>query len=129
MCAYKITAFANCRGDQLVKAGEQIDFLGIIVSGAAFIDCDYKNMKNLQIGDTVGQMFFSDLTQRSTHPATVIASMDGLIAILLQNSLKAEVKRVPDAIFKLNQCVALQSMQTFYFNLYGQEHNQLVKHL
>jgi len=97
--------------------------LGVIVSGAAFVIYDYKNMKNLQIGDMVGQMFFSDLTKRATHPATVIASMDGLIAVLMHNSLKAEVKRCPDAIFKLNQCVALESMQTFYYNLYGTEHN------
>lgn len=93
------------------------------MSGAAFVLYDFKNMKNLKIGDMVGQMYFADLTAKETHPVTVIASMDGLIAVLPINDLKTEVRKAPDAVFKLNQCVAVQAMETFYFNLYGYEHN------
>ena len=71
------------------------------MSGAAFIIIDHKNMKNLKIGDMVGHMYAADLSTRDTHLTTVIASMDGMIAVLPFGELKAEIRKSPDALFKV----------------------------
>jgi len=88
------------RGEEIVKAGDYIDYLGILVQGAAFVIINDKNMKNLKLGDMFGHMFTADLSPRETHLATIIASMDGLIACLPLGEIKAELRRAPDAVFK-----------------------------
>jgi hypothetical protein len=59
---------------------------------------------------------------------TVVASMDGLIAVMPFADVKMELKRVPEAAFKVYQVASRYAMQTFYFNLHGVEHNQYIKH-
>jgi CRP-like cAMP-binding protein len=76
------------RGEELVKAGDPIDFLGILVSGGAFVLIDNKNMKDLRIGDMIGHMFAADLNQRETHLTTIIATTDGNIAVLPFGEIK-----------------------------------------
>lgn len=85
-------------------------------------------MKNLKLGDMFGHMFAADLSQRETHVATIIASMDGLIACLPFGEIKAELRRAPEAVFKTYQLASKYAMETFMFNLNGVEHNQTVKH-
>jgi signal-transduction protein with cAMP-binding, CBS, and nucleotidyltransferase domain len=77
------------RGDELVKAGEPVDYLGILIHGSAFVIIDHKNMKDLKLGDMIGHMFTSDLTTRDTHLTTIVASMDGLLAVLLLGEIKS----------------------------------------
>jgi CRP-like cAMP-binding protein len=80
------------RGEELVKAGEPIDFLGILIHGSAFVLIDHKNMKDLKLGDMIGHMFAADLTTRDIHLTTIIASMDGLLAVLLLNEIKSQIR-------------------------------------
>lgn len=97
--------------------------MGILVQGAAFVIINDKNMKNLKLGDMFGHMFAADLSQRETHIATIIASMDGLIACLPFGEIKAELRRAPEAVFKTYQLASKYAMETFMFNLNGVEHN------
>jgi hypothetical protein len=97
--------------------------LGILVQGAAFVIINDKNMKNLKLGDMFGHMFAADLSLRETHVATIIASMDGLIACLPLGEIKAELRRAPEAVFKTYQLASKYAMETFMFNLNGVEHN------
>lgn len=55
------------RGEEITKAGDPIDFLGILVSGAAFVIMDHKNIKDLKLGDMIGHMYAADLSNRDTH--------------------------------------------------------------
>lgn len=106
-----------------MKAGDFIDYLGILVQGAAFVIIDDKNMKNLKLGDMIGHMHAADLSTRETHLATVIASMDGLIACLPFGEIKGELRRAPEAVFKTYQLASKYAMETFMYNLNGVEHN------
>jgi len=45
-------------------------------------------------------MVASDFTTKENHPATVVATIDGLIAVLPFGELKAELRRAPEACFK-----------------------------
>ena len=49
----------------------------------------------------VGHMYAADLSTRDTHLTTVIASMDGMIAVLPFGELKTEIRKSPDALFKV----------------------------
>lgn len=93
-------SFNIFRGEEIVKAGDFIDFLGILVSGSAFVIIDHKNLKDLKLGDMIGHMFAADLTTRETHLTTIVASMDGLLAVLPFGEIKAELRRAPEAVFK-----------------------------
>lgn len=59
---------------------------------------------------------------------TVIASMDGLIAVLPFGEIKGELRRAPEAVFKMYQIASKYAMETFMFNLNGVEHNPCIKH-
>jgi hypothetical protein len=50
---------------------------------------------------------------------TVIASMDGLLAVLPFGEIKSEVRRAPEAVFKMYQIVSKYAMETFMYNLNG----------
>lgn len=41
-----------------------MDYLGILVQGAAFVTIDNKNLKNLALGDMIGHMMAADLSSR-----------------------------------------------------------------
>lgn len=84
-------------------------------------------MKDLRIGDMIGHMFCAELSNKD-HPATIIASMDGLLALLPFSEIKLELKRAPEAVFKVYQMCAKHAMETFMFNLNGIEHNSYIKH-
>jgi CRP-like cAMP-binding protein len=88
------------RGEEIVRAGEPIEFVGIIVQGSAFVIIDHKNMKDIKLGDMLGHMYAADLCERDTHLATVIASSDGMIAVLPFNDIKVELRRCPEGLFK-----------------------------
>lgn len=45
-----------------MKAGDFVDFLGILISGAAFVLLEHKNMKDMKVGDMIGHMYAADLT-------------------------------------------------------------------
>jgi len=105
-----------------------VDYLGILVQGAAFVIIENKNMKDLKLGDMLGHMTAADFATRETHLATVIASMDGMIAVLPFGEIKAELRRAPEAVFKTYQIASKYAMETFTFNLNGVEHNQFIKH-
>ena len=74
-------------------------------------------------------MFVAELTPKDLHIATIIASMDGMMAVLPLNELKTEVKRAPEAVFKVNQLVTRHAMATFSHNLNGTEHNPYIHHM
>jgi hypothetical protein len=105
-----------------------VDYLGILVQGAAFVIIDHKNMKDLKLGDMIGHMMAAELSTKQTHLTTVIASMDGLIAVLPFGEIKMELRRAPDAVFKTYQIASKYAMETFMFNLNGVEHNPYIKH-
>lgn len=109
-------------------AGEPIDFLGIIVTGSAFVMLDHKNYKTIKIGDMIGHMFAADMTTRDTHLATITASMDGMIAVLPFGDIKLEVRKSPEALFKTMMIASKYAMETFSYNLNGCEHNPAIKH-
>lgn len=88
------------RGEEIVRAGEPVDFLGILIQGSAFLLIEHRNMKTLRVGDMIGHMVASDFTTKENHPATVVATIDGLIAVLPFGELKAELRRAPEACFK-----------------------------
>ena len=113
----------------MVRAGEQIDYLGILVMGAAFVKLDERNAKDIKIGDMIGHMYVAEMTNRDLHIATIIASMDGMIAVLPLNEIKAEAKRSPEAVFKVNQLATRHAMATFSHNLNGTEHNPYIHHM
>ena len=85
-------------------------------------------MKTLKIGDMIGHMYASDFSTRENHPVTVVATIDGLIAVLPFGELKGELRRAPDAVFKVFQIACKYSMETFFYNLNGVEHNPFIKH-
>lgn len=89
---------------------------------------DNKNMKNLKLGDMIGHMTAADFSMRETHLTTVIASMDGLVAVLPFGEIKAEIRRAPEAVYKTYQIASKYAMETFMYNLNGLEHNQSVRH-
>ena len=111
------------KGEEIVKAGDFVDYLGILVQGSAFVIMNEKNMKNLKLGDMLGHMAAADLSTRETHLTTVIASMDGMMAVLPFGEIKAEIRRAPDAVFKTYQLASKYAMETFMYNLNGVEHN------
>ena len=76
----------------------------------------------------IGHMYASDFTTKENHPVTVVATIDGLIAVLPFGELKGELRRAPDAVFKVFQIACKYSMETFYYNLNGVEHNPFIKH-
>ena len=57
-------------------------------------------MKVLKLGDMIGHMVASDFTTKEEHLATIVASIDGIIAVLPFGELKAELRRAPEAVFK-----------------------------
>jgi CRP-like cAMP-binding protein len=91
----------DLRGEEIVRAGEPVDFFGILIQGSAFVLIEHRNMKTLKIGDMIGHMVASDFTSKENHPATVVATIDGLIAVLPFGELKGELRRAPDAVFKV----------------------------
>jgi CRP-like cAMP-binding protein len=123
---FKVLTFK--KNEDIVIAGEPIDFLGIIVSGSAFVMLDHKNYKTIKIGDMIGHMYAADMTTRDTHLATITASMDGLIAVLPFSDIKLEVRKSPEALFKSMMIASKYAMETFSYNLNGCEHNPAIKH-
>lgn len=112
-----------------MRAGEVIDFLGIFVLGSGLVLVNNRNMKNLGIGDMVGHMFTARFTLDETHACSIIAATDGLLAVFPFADSKQDVKKFPEAVFKLYQMASKHAMETFIYNLKGNEHNQSVRHL
>ena len=83
------------KGEEICKKDDYIDFFGIICHGSAFIEFQYANMKTLGIGHMIGQMNTADLTTREKHLCTIVAAVDGIIAILPFGELKMEVRKNP----------------------------------
>lgn len=52
-------------------------------------------MKTLGIGSMIGQMNAADFTTRERHLATIVAAVDGIIAVLPFGELKMEVRKSP----------------------------------
>lgn len=82
-----------------------------------------QSMKDVNIGEMVGHMFFSGFSTKDTHLTTIIGTMDGLIAVLPFNDMKLEIRKSPEALFKLYQTVSKHAMETFLYNLNGVDHN------
>jgi len=78
-------------------------------------------MKTLGIGSMIGQMNAADFTTRERHLATIVAAVDGIIAVLPFGELKMEVRKSPLEIFKIMQIAARSAMKTLYFNVHGVE--------
>ena len=87
--------YTVCRGDEICKKDDYIDFFGIICHGSAFITFDYANLKTLPIGSMIGQMNAADFTTREKHLATITAGTDGILAIIAFGELKMEVRKNP----------------------------------
>ena len=94
-----------CRGDEIVKKDEEVEFVGIIVHGGCYICHEYKNLKTLQIGDMIGLMYAAEFTQRNTHPYTVQALTTGIIAIIALSDIKAEIRRNPKEVNTPTLCL------------------------
>ena len=89
---------------------------------------DGKKVKTLTLGDMTGHMFLADMVQKDTHPTSLLAETDGVMACLPLGELKAEQRKSPEAVFMIMKVVAKCAMETFYYNLYGVEHNPLTRH-
>ena len=82
----------------IVKKDEEVDYAGMIVHGSACVWHEYKNLKDLSIGDTIGMMYGVEFTQRSTHPYSIKAKTDGIIAIIPLPQIKMLVKSNPKEV-------------------------------
>ena len=58
--------------------------------GRAYICHDYKNMKNLGVGDMVGYMNAAEFSERENHLFTINAQTEGIIAVMAFSEFKAE---------------------------------------
>jgi len=116
------------KGDELCRKEDFVDYFGILMHGAAFVLVENRNMKNLKIGDMIGQNFAADFTTVEQHMVTVIAATDGLLACVPFGEIKAEIRKQPDAIFKIYQIASKNAMETFMFNSHGVEHNPAIQH-
>lgn len=124
---FKVIKFS--KGDELTKKGDFVDYFGILLSGSAFVLMNDRNQKTMKIGDTIGQAFAADFTQNEVHACTIIASMDGLIAVIPFGELKTLMKPPnSEAYFALMQLISKLAMESFMFNLYGHEFNRAVFH-
>ena len=86
-----------------------------------------KVVKTLSCGDVIGQMSFAEFTMRDVSPTSVSAKTDGSIAVLVKSEIKNEIKKFPEAYFRLMQVIAKCAMETFLFNLNGTEFNPFVR--
>ena len=86
--------------DDLVQQGDVIDYFGIIVHGQANVMFEHNAAKNLSIGDTIGQCFAADFTEKDNnkHPYTISAKTSGMIAVLPLSDIKAESRKNPEAV-------------------------------
>lgn len=124
---FKVIKFA--KGDELTKKGDFVDYFGIILAGSAFVLMNDRNQKTLKIGDTIGQSFAADFTQNEIHSCTIIASMEGLLAVVPFGEMKTLMKPPnSEAYFALTQLISKLAMESFMFNLYGQEYNKAIFH-
>jgi CRP-like cAMP-binding protein len=89
-----------CRNDELTRQGDVIDYFGIIVHGEANVMFEHNAAKNLSIGDTIGQCFAADFTEKDNnkHPYTISAKTSGMIAILPLSDIKSESRKNPEAV-------------------------------
>ena len=83
------------KGEEICKKDDYIDFFGIICHGSAFITFEYASLKTLGVGDMIGQMIAADFTTRERHTATIVAAVDGVIAVLPFGEMKMEVRKNP----------------------------------
>ena len=86
------------RNDEICKKDDFVDFFGIIVHGAAMIEFETSNNKNLGIGTMIGQMNFSDMSNKEKHAVTVKAKTDGLIAVVPYGEIKMEIRKSPTQV-------------------------------
>lgn len=116
---FKILTFR--KGEEIAKNDDIVDFLGVIVHGSAFICFENKNFKELTIGDMIGQNLAAEFTTREQHMCTVVAQSDGMIAVLPFGEIKGEIRRSPEAIFKIMMVASKKAMETLYFNVHGSQ--------
>lgn len=112
----------------LVKEGEPVDFLGILVQGEAFVMVGQRNIRSVGLGDMTGHMFVADLNFSESHATSLVAKTDGMLAVVPLGELKLEQRRMPDATFQVLKLASKYAMETFMFNLHGAEQNPLVRH-
>lgn len=93
--------------------------MGIFINGNIFVQINQEIVKTLSIGDMTGHMLAADLAMNENHQTDLIAATDGLIAVLPLGELKAEIRRNPEAVFKVMQVASKYAMETFMYNLYG----------
>jgi len=92
---YKLFISEFCRGDEICRKGDFVDYFGILVHGEAFITHEYKSMKTLKLGSMIGFMAAADCTQRDQHPVTIVAKSDGIMAVLPFAEIKVESRKQP----------------------------------
>jgi len=86
------------------------------------------SVKLLKCGDVVGQMFNADFTTKELSPITLIARSEGSIAMMIKSEIKNEMKKYPEAYFRVMQVIAKVAMETFLFNLKGTEFNPYIRY-
>jgi CRP-like cAMP-binding protein len=111
-----------------LKTGEPFEYFGIIVSGECNVQIKSTTVKTLKCGDVIGQMFCADFTSKETSPTTVIARSEGSIAMMIKNEIKNEMKKYPEAYFRIMQVISKVAMETFLFNLKGKEFNPFIRY-
>lgn len=89
---------------------------------------EHNAAKNLSIGDTIGQCFAADFTEKDNnkHPYTISAKTSGMIAILPLSDIKSESRKNPEAIYLLSKIAADRAFETVFHNVHGAEHNPVM---
>ena len=111
----------------MCKKGDDIDFFAIVLHGSLFASVDHQRLRSIHIGDMLGFMAVSELSQATRHKFDVIADTDGILAVLPFGEIKSESRRNPLACFKALELASKKAFEVFHYNVFGHELNPAIR--
>jgi hypothetical protein len=105
--------------DRLVRRGERVEWLGIVMSGNALVTVDFMKLGRLTVGDMIGYMGTLKLDGNETHKFDVIATTDGYLAVIFAEDIGNLSRKAPRMATKFFESVVFKTLNVINFQYYS----------
>lgn len=101
--------------DRLVRRGEKVDWLGILLAGEALVSVELLKLGYLAVGDMIGYMGTLKLDGNETHKFDVSARSEGYLAVVFADDIANMPRKAPRMAPKFYEVLATKALNVVQF--------------
>jgi len=105
--------------DRLVRRGEKVEWLGIILSGEALVTVEFLSLGRLSVGDMIGYMGSLKLEGNETHKFDVVTTVEGYLAVIFADDIGNLSRKVPRMATKFYEALVYKTLNVISFQYFG----------